>query len=54
MYKQKVKHIMFEYERNMEALREEGAAGLKLLEKEFLMVEADMRKNQRVLKVCWS
>lgn len=51
VYKQKVKHLLYEHQNNISELKAEGAVSLKLAQDEHRSSELDLRKEKRALKV---
>ncbi|XP_023560987.1 growth arrest-specific protein 8 isoform X2 [Octodon degus] len=51
VYKQKVKHLLYEHQNNLTELKTEGAVAMKLAQKEHRVQEGALRKDMRVLKV---
>ncbi|XP_072492501.1 dynein regulatory complex subunit 4 isoform X2 [Notamacropus eugenii] len=51
VYKQKVKHLLYEHQNNLTEMKAEGTVSLKLAQKEHQTQENEMRKNMRFLKV---
>lgn len=51
VYKQKVKHLLYEHQNNIAELKAESAVALKLAQDEHKNNEQDLRKNKRSLKV---
>lgn len=51
VYKQKVKHLLYEHQNNIAELKAESAVSLKLAQDEHKNNEQDLRKNKRSLKV---
>ncbi|KAK3603396.1 hypothetical protein CHS0354_009378 [Potamilus streckersoni] len=51
VYKQKVKHLLYEHQNNISELRAEGVVSLKLAQDEHHGEERDLRKDKRALKV---
>ncbi|XP_056667181.1 dynein regulatory complex subunit 4 isoform X1 [Monodelphis domestica] len=51
VYKQKVKHLLYEHQNNLTEMKAEGTVSLKLAQKEHRTQENEMRKNMRNLKV---
>uniref|UniRef100_A0A7N4UYZ7 Dynein regulatory complex subunit 4 n=1 Tax=Sarcophilus harrisii TaxID=9305 RepID=A0A7N4UYZ7_SARHA len=51
VYKQKVKHLLYEHQNNLTEMKAEGTVSLKLAQKEHRTQENEMRKNMRCLKV---
>lgn len=51
VYKQKVKHLLYEHQNNLTELKTEGTVAMKLAQKEHRMQEGALRKDMRVLKV---
>ncbi|KAI8790688.1 growth arrest-specific protein 8 [Biomphalaria glabrata] len=51
VYKQKVKHLLYEHQNNISELKAEGSAALKLSQDNHYSSELDLRKDKRALKV---
>ncbi|KAL4235399.1 Dynein regulatory complex subunit 4 [Mactra antiquata] len=51
VYKQKVKHLLYEHQNNISELKAEGAVSLKLAQDDHRGEELDLRKDKRALKV---
>lgn len=51
VYKQKVKHLLYEHQNNIAELKAEKAAALELAQKEHRVNEQDFRTDKRSLKV---
>ena len=51
MYKQKVKHLLYEHQNNITELKADGTLSLKLEQDEHQDKESDLRKDKRSLKV---
>lgn len=51
VYKQKVKHLLYEHQNNIAELKAESAVQLKLAQDDHKNNEQDLRKNKRSLKV---
>ena len=51
VYKQKVKHLLYEHQNNISELKAEGAVSLKLAQDEHRGGELELRKDKRALKV---
>ncbi|XP_078356253.1 dynein regulatory complex subunit 4-like, partial [Oculina patagonica] len=51
VYKQKVKHLLYEHQNNIAELKAESAVALKLAQDDHKNNEQDLRKNKRSLKV---
>ena len=51
MYKQKVKHLLYEHQNNISELKAEGTVALKLAQDENRGSELELRKDKRSLKV---
>ncbi|XP_010625905.1 dynein regulatory complex subunit 4 isoform X1 [Fukomys damarensis] len=51
VYKQKVKHLLYEHQNNLTELKAEGTVAMKLAQKEHRTQESVLRKDMRVLKV---
>lgn len=51
MYKQKVKHLLYEHQNNISELKAESSVALKLAQDEHRGNESDLRKDKRGLKV---
>lgn len=51
MYKQKVKHLLYEHQNNLAEVKAEGTVVMKLAQKEHRTQEGALRKDMRVLKV---
>lgn len=51
VYKQKVKHLLYEHQNNISELKAEGAVSLKLSQDDHRGEELDLRKDKRALKV---
>lgn len=50
MYKQKVKHLLYEHQNNITTLKADGELALKLQQDEFRTHESDLGKDKRSLK----
>jgi len=50
VYKQKVKHLLYEHQNNITTLKTEGETALKLQQDGFHRVQADLQKDKRALK----
>ncbi|XP_033898018.1 dynein regulatory complex subunit 4-like isoform X1 [Acipenser ruthenus] len=51
VYKQKVKHLLYEHQNNITELKAQGVVAMKLAQKDQGMQEDDLRKGVRTLKV---
>merc|ERR1711871_1834698 len=51
VYKQKVKHLLYEHQNNVATLKSEGEAALKLQQDEHRQREAELKKDKRSLKL---
>lgn len=51
VYKQKVKHLLYEHQNNIAELKAEGTVSLKLAQDGHSTKELDLRKDKRALKV---
>ncbi|XP_059177710.1 dynein regulatory complex subunit 4-like isoform X2 [Physella acuta] len=51
VYKQKVKHLLYEHQNNISELKAEGAVSLKLTQDNHHSSELELRKDKRALKV---
>ncbi|XP_076848671.1 dynein regulatory complex subunit 4 [Brachyhypopomus gauderio] len=51
VYKQKVKHLLYEHQNNIVELKTEGVVATKLMQKEHADLETELRKGIRSLKV---
>uniref|UniRef100_A0A8C4WEE2 Growth arrest specific 8 n=1 Tax=Gopherus evgoodei TaxID=1825980 RepID=A0A8C4WEE2_9SAUR len=51
VYKQKVKHLLYEHQNNITELKAEGTVSMKLAQKEHRTQETELRKDMRTLKV---
>ncbi|ESO95089.1 hypothetical protein LOTGIDRAFT_215253 [Lottia gigantea] len=51
VYKQKVKHLLYEHQNNVSELKAEGGVSLKLAQDEHEGNETNLRKDKRALKV---
>lgn len=51
VYKQKVKHLLYEHQNNISELKAESAVALKLSQNDHRSNETDLRKDKRGLKV---
>ncbi|XP_048371129.1 dynein regulatory complex subunit 4 isoform X1 [Sphaerodactylus townsendi] len=51
VYKQKVKHLLYEHQNSLTELKAEGTVAMKLAQKDHRTQEMDMRKDMRTLKV---
>lgn len=51
VYKQKVKHLLYEHQNNLAEVKTEGTVVMKLAQKEHRAQEGTLRKDMRVLKV---
>ena len=51
VYKQKVKHLLYEHQNNISELKAESTVALKLAQDEHRMAQADLLKDKRSLKV---
>lgn len=51
VYKQKVKHLLYEHQNNISELKAEGAVALKTAQDTHNSSEMDLRKDKRSLKV---
>lgn len=50
VYKQKVKHLLYEHQNNITALKADGEKALNMQQEEFLLREAELHKEKRSLK----
>lgn len=51
VYKQKVKHLLYEHQNNLTEMKAEGTVAMKLAQKEHWAQEGTLRKDTRLLKV---
>ncbi|XP_006027892.1 dynein regulatory complex subunit 4 isoform X1 [Alligator sinensis] len=51
VYKQKVKHLLYEHQNNLTELRTEGTVSMKLAQKDHRAQELELRRDMRSLKV---
>lgn len=51
VYKQKVKHLLYEHQNNISELKAEGAVSIKLAQDDHRSEEMELRKDKRALKV---
>lgn len=51
VYKQKVKHLLYEHQNNLTEMKAEGTVAMKLAQKEHRTQEGALRKDMRALKV---
>ncbi|XP_069491653.1 dynein regulatory complex subunit 4 [Ambystoma mexicanum] len=51
VYKQKVKHLLYEHQNNISELKAEGSVTMKLAQKEHRSQEGELRNDMRTLKV---
>ncbi|XP_075045183.1 dynein regulatory complex subunit 4 [Mixophyes fleayi] len=51
VYKQKVKHLLYEHQNNISEMKAEGSIAMKLAQKEHYGQESFLRKDMRVLQV---
>ena len=51
VYKQKVKHLLYEHQNTISELKAEGVVATKLMEGEHGGLESELRKGVRALKV---
>lgn len=51
VYKQKVKHLLYEHQNNITTLKTDGEMALKLQQDDFRKREGDLSKDKRGLKV---
>uniref|UniRef100_A0A8C6XSV4 Dynein regulatory complex subunit 4 n=2 Tax=Naja naja TaxID=35670 RepID=A0A8C6XSV4_NAJNA len=51
VYKQKVKHLLYEHQNNLTELKAEGTVAMKLAQKDHRSQETELRKDMRTLKV---
>nr|XP_021526672.1 growth arrest-specific protein 8 isoform X4 [Aotus nancymaae] len=51
VYKQKVKHLLYEHQNNLTEMKAEGTVIMKLAQKEHHMQQGALRKDMRALKV---
>ena len=51
MYKQKVKHLLYEHQNNISELKTESSIALKRAQEEHRGQESELRKDKRSLKV---
>ena len=51
VYKQKVKHLLYEHQNNISELKAESTVALKLAQDDNMNQEKDLRKDKRSLKV---
>jgi hypothetical protein len=50
VYKQKVKHLLYEHQNNITTLKADGELALKLQQDDFRKREGDFGKDKRTLK----
>ena len=50
VYKQKVKHLLYEHQNNISTLKAEGELALKKQQDEFLVRDSELQKDKRSLK----
>ncbi len=50
MYKQKVKHLLYEHQNNITTLKADGELALKLQQDDFRRREGEMHRDKRSLK----
>ncbi len=50
VYKQKVKHLLYEHQNNITTLKADGELALKLQQDDFRKREGDLSKDKRSLK----
>ncbi|XP_076809971.1 dynein regulatory complex subunit 4-like [Clavelina lepadiformis] len=53
VYKQKVKHLLYEHQNNISELKTESSIALKRAQEEHRLQEAELRKDKRALKVSY-
>ena len=51
VYKQKVKHLLYEHQNNISTLKADGELGLKLAGEEAAKREGELQKDCRTLKL---
>ena len=51
MYKQKVKHLLYEHQNNINILKADGELSMKLAADEAAKVEGELQKDKRALKL---
>ena len=51
MYKQKVKHLLYEHQNNISELKAESTVALKLAQDDHRADELELRRDKRSLKV---
>ena len=51
VYKQKVKHLLYEHQNNISELKAEGAVAIRLAQDDHRGEDLDLRKDKRALKV---
>ena len=51
MYKQKVKHLLYEHQNNISELKAESTVALKLAQDDHRSDELELRRDKRSLKV---
>lgn len=51
VYKQKVKHLLYEHQNNISELKAESVCAIKLAQDDHRSNETDLRKDKRALKV---
>lgn len=51
VYKQKVKHLLYEHQNNLTEMKAEGTVAMKLAQKEHQAQEGTLRRDTRALKV---
>jgi len=51
VYKQKVKHLLYEHQNNITTLKADGELALKLQQDEFRKREAELARDKRDLKI---
>jgi growth arrest-specific protein 8 len=51
VYKQKVKHLLYEHQNNITTLKADGELALKLQQDEFRKRDGELGKDKRTLKL---
>ena len=51
VYKQKVKHLLYEHQNNINILKADGELSMKLAADEASKVEGELQKDKRALKL---
>ena len=51
VYKQKVKHLLYEHQNNINILKADGELSMKLAADEAAKVEGELQKDKRALKL---